>query len=79
MANQQKNDINRFEFLELLVRIAGCKYKGQGSCNTYSQALRQIIDQINLHYTPYPIQMFRDQLLWTRDVNLILDANRKPI
>lgn len=65
--------------MELLVRVAGCKFKGQGDCNTYSKALRMVIEQINRYFTPYPIQMFRDQLLWTRDVNLVLDANRNPI
>mgnify|MGYP002636771003 CR=1 FL=1 len=39
----QVYDINRFEFLEALVRVAGCKYKASGVVETYSEALRLII------------------------------------
>ena len=28
---------------------------------------------------PYPIILFREQVLWTRDVNLVLDANQAPL
>jgi hypothetical protein len=44
--NQSGNDINRFEFFEALVRVAGCKYKATGVVQNYRQALELLINQM---------------------------------
>ena len=71
--------MNRFEFFECLVRIADCKYCKPKVVGTISEAFAKLIDRLQDKYQPYPIQMFREQLLWTREVNLVLDANKDAI
>lgn len=38
-----------------------------------------MIERLQENFEPHPWQIFRDQLLWTREVNLILDANKVGI
>lgn len=42
--------MNRFEFFEAIVRVAGCKYKTSGIVRTYAQALQMLLQQIRTHY-----------------------------
>lgn len=42
--NQNKNEINRFEFIETLVRIAGCKFRDTGLAKTWSAAFKMLLD-----------------------------------
>lgn len=43
---------------------------------TLGQALNSIIDQLHLKFQLEPAQSFRKDFLWTREVNLTLDANK---
>lgn len=71
----QGNTLARFEFWELLVRIANNKYRESGQVQTYSQALEKLITEKLLVYETVPWQGFRDKELWVIDVHDILDAN----
>ena len=58
------NKLCRYEFLELLVRIANQKYRESKQVKTYAEALLKLIDHFKNQYTPAPWQGFRDQYLW---------------
>ncbi len=78
--NQNKMDCNRFEFFETMVRVANCKYKQPGITQTVAEALEMLIETIKQNQEiGQPSQLFRDELLWTRECNLTLDANLKGI
>ena len=75
------NALARFEFYEILVRIAGLKYRDSGVVKTYAQAFSKLIED---HLVPYcdltQWQYFRDgaknpDKLWATDPNEILKAN----
>eukprot|EP00347_Sterkiella_histriomuscorum_P011119 403373687 len=69
-------DLSRYEFLEILLRLANEKYKKSGQVTTYTQALQRFLDE-NL----YPnieetnSQIFRDTQLYTFYVNELLVRN----
>lgn len=66
----------RFEFYEILVRVAHVKYKETGICSTYADALQMLLKENIFKYAnPEPWQEFRDEELWTLDVNDIFEAN----
>eukprot|EP00349_Pseudokeronopsis_sp_Brazil_P006027 CAMPEP_0202967230 /NCGR_PEP_ID=MMETSP1396-20130829/12024_1 /ASSEMBLY_ACC=CAM_ASM_000872 /TAXON_ID= /ORGANISM="Pseudokeronopsis sp., Strain Brazil" /LENGTH=291 /DNA_ID=CAMNT_0049692037 /DNA_START=293 /DNA_END=1165 /DNA_ORIENTATION=+ len=66
----------RFEFLEILVRIANSKYKEPGLAANYSDALQKLLStNIFPAVQPAPWQEWREQELWTIDVNDLLEAN----
>ena len=68
--------LNRFEFLEILVRLANIKFIETKKIKRFDEATRHLIeDYIMPNYTPYPCQSFRDEQLWTIEVNDILEAN----
>lgn len=72
------NALVRFEFWEYLVRIALEKYKTV--CKTPSEMFAKLISDKVLTYTDFePWQGFRDEQLWTIDVNDILEANEKEL
>lgn len=66
----------RFEFIELLVRVAQAKYLKTGKCKTIAEAFQMLID-INIKPVSniYDWQGFRTNEVWTLDVNDILEAN----
>lgn len=78
----EKNDDNpdkalqRFEFYEILVRVAQFKFKDPGICPTYAEGLTKLLNEnIFPNALPDRWQEFRDEELWTMDVNDILEAN----
>jgi len=53
--NNPGNALCRFEFLEILVRLATEKYRGPGITNTFSDALEKLLyDCVFKNYTPEP-------------------------
>lgn len=58
--NQAGIDINRFEFFEALVRVAGCKWVKSGRVKTYTEALALLLNSLKEKFTPHPWQVFRD-------------------
>ena len=70
------NALSRFEFLEILVRLAQFKFVNSGVCSTYEEAMQKLLEEHIFPYAnPEPWQEFRDELLWTIDVNDVLEVN----
>jgi len=66
----------RYEFLEILCRIANAKFKETGICGSHSESLKKLLDEHILpNANPSPWQEFRDEQLWTMEVNDTLEAN----
>lgn len=69
-------ELCRYEFYEILLRIAKAKYKDQGVCSNLSESLELLIKDLvipNSH--PGKWQEFRDRKLWTIEVNDIFFVN----
>jgi hypothetical protein len=74
------NALSRFEFLEILVRLAQSKFKETGICATYEESMIKLLEEHIFPFAnPDPWQEFRDDLLWTIDVNDVLEANLEGI
>ncbi|CAI2387721.1 unnamed protein product [Moneuplotes crassus] len=71
-----KLELCRYEFYEILVRIANDRYKKHGDVATYAEALEHLIQHNILPYSfPKPWKEFRDKILWTLEVNDIFQVN----
>ena len=76
MATAPSNGLKRFEFLEIIVRLANSKYLEPKLVKTYAEATEKLITECVLpYYVPEPWQEFRDKALWTIDVNDLLESN----
>ena len=67
----------RFEFVEILARIARGKYLDTGKCATYAAGVAKLLEE---HILPMrdklePWQPFREQHLWNTPVNDLLLVN----
>jgi len=70
------NALCRFEFLEILARLAQSKYKETGICPTYEDSMIKLLEEHVLPLAnPEPWQEWRDEFLWTIDVNDVLETN----
>ena len=69
------NKLQRYEFLELMIRIANQKFRETKQVKTFAEALLKLIDHIFSYFEPAPWQGFRDQYLWEIQSNDILQAN----
>jgi len=69
--------LQRYEFMEIIVRLADSKYKGTGVCATYAESVQKILSDHFLKLGDFTSewQEFRDKELWTIDVNDVLEAN----
>lgn len=72
----------RFEFFELLLRLAGAKYKiapnnPNGKFLTYSESVQQFLEDITFRLDPgkYFPEVFRTKELWQLDVNKVFEVN----
>ena len=79
LENQDHNpdkELMRFEFIELLVRIANEKFCRFGPCTSFFQAFKTLMD---VHIIPngeqHHWQEFRETDIWTIDVNDVLLMN----
>lgn len=61
------------------MRVAGCAYKQQGLATSWNESLSMLIYKIKTLYQFDAQQEFRDKLLYTREVNLTLDANKEGL
>ena len=76
VSSAPSNGLRRFEFLEILVRLANVKYIESKILKTYAEAIERLMkDCILVHFQPEPWQPFRDAHLWHIDVNDIFEAN----
>ena len=70
-------DLNRAEFLEILLRLANEKYKKTNQCDKFSTALKKLLkDNIFAYYDPvFGYQDFREKILYNLDVDDIFKVN----
>ena len=83
---EEDNDDNpdralcRYEFMEIIVRIADYKYKKKFKANSLADAVHMLIkDNIFKNFTPAPWQSWREQLLWNYDVSDVFEANAENL
>ena len=71
------NALVRFEFWEILVRIANLKYRETGVTQSFSEALSMLIEERLIPYAQsgFSWQQFRTRHLWTMEVNDLFEAN----
>lgn len=70
------NGLQRFEFLEILVRLANIKYLETKVVKSFPEAIEKlIVECIIPNFVPEPWQEFRDKHLWTIEVNDLMEAN----
>ena len=66
----------RFEFMEILVRIAETKFKRTQKAKNFSEALEKLLTEhcfANYEYPPW--HDWRVKNLWTLEVDMVLKAN----
>ena len=73
--------LNRFEFIEIIIRIAKFKYIEFGTETNLASALGILLwvnffPVINDYAS---VAIFREQKLWCQDVNDVLEVNIRPI
>ena len=71
-----KTGLIRCEFLEYLIRLANFKHRDTKQVDTFIDAIQIVInDYIKPNVEPLPWQSFRDEELWTIEVNDVFDCN----
>lgn len=83
LENQEENpdkELIRFEFMELLVRIANVKFRQPGIVATYAEAMEMFIEKnIIPGSNHYEWQGFREETLYTVEVNDVFYANTENL
>lgn len=73
--------LNRYKFIEIIVRLAHTKYVDAGVYTSVSEALTVLLNKFILPHSEgkMAVQGFRDQHLWKLDVDDMLNANYQNI
>ena len=70
----------RYNFLEILARIAKCKYIETNKETTVSKSLDRLITDVLLkNHVWEPGMQFREEKLWTLDVDDVLKVNQEGL
>ncbi len=78
--NNPDRDLCRYEFYEILVRMARTKYVDSKREPSLARATRRFLkDEVIPRAKIEPWQKFRDDLLWTLPVNDLLEANLEAL
>ena len=79
-ANDDKS-LCRYEFLEIMVRMAKQKYLDKGTADTMAEAVNRLITQYIIPNTCeiMPWQAFRDNELWNLEIDDLFKANAEGI
>ena len=78
MEDNPDKELCRYEFLEILVRIADVKYlkAKPPRAKLYAEAFEKlIVEQVFPLFEPEPWQEFRDDHLWCLNTNDVFEAN----
>ena len=69
--------LNRYKFIEIIVRLAHAKFVDTGVYTAVSEALSVLLNKFILPHSEVkmPVQGFRDHHLWKLDVDDMLNAN----
>ena len=83
LPGQGPADLNRAEFTEALVRVAYSKFK-EYALNKDTVTMRDAVDKLIVqklkpHAQVAPWQIYRDEELWTREVNLVFYDNEEGL
>ena len=71
-----KNELMRYKFLEILARISKAKYIDTDKEDRVSDSLARLIKEVLMeHYQWEPWMEFRNEKLWTVEVNDVLKVN----
>ena len=73
--NNSVNDLIRFEFLEIIVRIVKAKYVETGTFSTLYEGLVHLFNEVLSQYNLVHWQKWRDEELWTLEVNDLFEFN----
>lgn len=71
VANDENPDrlLCRYEFFELLLRIANAKYRETGLVSTFNEAFKKLLNEnVFPNFEVSPWQEFRDHELWSYEV-----------
>ena len=81
LEDNEENSLCRYEFLEILVRLAKTKYHEKGICKTISASLEKILYEHVLpnHAMSIMGQQFRDDQLWTLEIDDLFKANMEAL
>ena len=73
--------MNRFEFLEILLRFAKGKYIDFGDETQLAYAFSKFLQTYILPMVPklWPLQSWRDEQLWTTEINEFMTVNLDKI
>ena len=69
------NTLFRHEFLEIMIRISNAKYRETDRASSYHEALEMLLESMIKKYETKPWQEFRDEELWTHEVDRVFKAN----
>ena len=79
-SNAPSNGLRRFEFLEIMVRLANIKFLETKIVKSYAEATEKMLSECVIpSFVPEPWQEFRDQELWTMDVKDVFEANQQNL
>ena len=80
MDDNPDRSLCRYEFMEILCRIADHKYKKKMIVDTLAEAVEKLIHEcIFKNFTPGPWQSWREEFLWNYDVSDVFEANTANI
>lgn len=66
----------RFQFVELLLRLAGQKYHGEPGTETFNYSLLKLLEENILPYYHYEQgERFRQEKMFNSDVHKVFKAN----
>ena len=70
------NLLMRYRFLEILARIAKAKFFEFGKADTCAESVEKLLTEVIFeNYVDEPWQDYREQHLWTLEVNDVLKTN----
>jgi hypothetical protein len=71
----------RYEFIEVIARLARVKYLEKNLCETMSQAIEKLITKFILpnFYSPFDHHNWRLEYLYNLDINDMIEANEETI
>ena len=79
-ADNPDKSLVRYEWFEVLIRIANEKYKRYGEADTFTKALDMLVQENVIPYrNDDEWQGFRDKHLWCMDVNDVYEANLETL
>ena len=73
------SELIRYEFLEILVRLAKVKFVDTGKEKNYYEALTLLFDQISKEYPLIGYNKWRKTSFWNHGISALFDSNKDNI